>query len=576
LDSASNATSIIHLETGEMVGAGDLVQSMDNEPHRVEGGTRGASRAAPDSPLVSVIVVVCGDCDELVALIDNIAPLRGSKLELVVVDGASSDGTLELLRARNDVVDYWLSEPDRGIYDAMNKGLDAARGQYILHLNAGDRLLAVPDEFLSECAAESIDVVSCRVLNDGCRIFDPRNAWSMRLYNVWHHQGTFYRRAAHLRYDPQYRVLGDFEHNQRMLKANKSLRTAAFIVAEHRTGGVSANDRAQREMYRAIRTHFGWGYAALAYGRSKLSALRGLFRKHPPSPPGNDYKVPIQPQLGSNSGSVSVVIVTHNSEAFISRLMETLEAQTRPPDLVVVVDSGSSNSDYLDRVRTSHLACTIVLKENVGFATACNIGWNLAVAHDYTLFLNPDAFLTPLYLEQAVKYMQGERHQRVGLLTGTLLGYDIDRGLPSGLVDSTGIEQTWFGRFYDRDQAKPLSALDRYIEANPVKAICGAAMFARQTALRSIAANGSVFESDFFMYKEDVDLSLKAARAGWALVHHPGLTAFHCRGWKSRKAMPKTLRLLSARNEIRMNLKYRSPFVLFSVVKYCLVTVFDI
>ena len=56
----------------------------------------------------------------------------------------------------------------------------------------------------------------------------PRNDWLLRFDNTWHHQGTFYRRTAHLGYDNSYRVFGDFDHNQRLRKAHKSIRSSRY------------------------------------------------------------------------------------------------------------------------------------------------------------------------------------------------------------------------------------------------------------------------------------------------------------------------------------------------------------
>ena len=99
---------------------------------------------AQSQPLVSIIVVVFRDRDELVSLIDNLAPFRSSEVELIVMDGGSDDGTLDELTKNTGRIDKWRSERDQGIYDAMNKGLAAARGIYILHINAGDRVLTLP------------------------------------------------------------------------------------------------------------------------------------------------------------------------------------------------------------------------------------------------------------------------------------------------------------------------------------------------------------------------------------------------------------------------------------------------
>ncbi|HVG27639.1 MAG TPA: glycosyltransferase, partial [Acidobacteriaceae bacterium] len=100
------------------------------------------------APLVSVIAVVFRDRVELQKIVESVAPFRSERLELIVIDGGSKDGTLEFLQSNGEEIDFWMSEPDRGIYDAMNKGIQAARGEYVLHLNAGDRLRAVPWEAL--------------------------------------------------------------------------------------------------------------------------------------------------------------------------------------------------------------------------------------------------------------------------------------------------------------------------------------------------------------------------------------------------------------------------------------------
>ncbi len=204
---------------------------------------------------MSVITVVLRDREELGRILDNVLGFRGEDLELIVIDGGSSDGTLELLQSRDNDVDYWLSEPDTGLYEAMNKGLQAARGEFVLHLNAGDRLLWIPAEWLRSRASH-VDVVPCRV-RETRRIFSPRPSWYLRVNNAWHHQGTFYRREAHPGYSVRYRVFGDFDLNQRMLLAGKRVEPCPEIVAEHAPGGLSSGSIPYREKLAAIRENFG-------------------------------------------------------------------------------------------------------------------------------------------------------------------------------------------------------------------------------------------------------------------------------------------------------------------------------
>jgi GT2 family glycosyltransferase len=274
--------------------------------------------------------------------------------------------------------------------------------------------------------------------------------------------------------------------------------------------------------------------------------------------------------------SIAVVIVTYNSDQVLSHCLIALEQQSRRPDQVVIIDSGSEDTKYLKRTDLSGMRCAVVLETNIGFSVGCNIGWNLSRDHDFVLFLNPDAFLTPDFIEHALQYMEDDQNIGVGMLTGTLLGYDIQLDRPTGLVDSTGVMHTWYGQSIDRDQGKVLSVLEKYHRPNPIPAICGAVLLARNAVLNAIANENVLFDPDYFMYKEDIDLSWKAANAGWTLIHHPGLTVYHCRGWKGRHAVSRKMRMLSARNDIKLFVRFRSPYLIYALVKYGLVWALDI
>jgi glycosyltransferase involved in cell wall biosynthesis len=242
---------------------------------RIQGG----ARQNGSQPMVSIVVVVFRDCAELSALIANLSPFRSPEAELIIIDGGSEDGSVELLRQYSGQIDFWLSEPDCGIYDAMNKGVAAARGHYILHINAGDRVLQLPLAELSLLAERKIDVVCCRVLEDDDHLYIPRNNWLIRIDNPWHHQGTFYRRSAHLGYDPSYRVFGDFDHNQRLSKAKKSVEILDTLVAGHKTDGISCDKDTRSEVFRSIRANFGIIYLIPAFGRFQSIKLRGAIRR---------------------------------------------------------------------------------------------------------------------------------------------------------------------------------------------------------------------------------------------------------------------------------------------------------
>lgn len=241
---------------------------------RTTGGTRGREHQGREKPLVSILTVVFNDRDELAELIDNVSEFRNEDLELVVVDGGSTDGTVPFLQGSDDKVDYWISEPDKGIYDAMNKGLAACAGSYVLHLNAGDRLVEIPWGLLRQSRLDKIDVVSCRVMIDGNITFLPRTGLISKIDNSWHHQGTFYLSATHRQYDCSYRICGDFDHNQRLLKSGCRALIDPSVVSNHKSGGISMTAEARVEILRSVRENFGVFYLMLSRLRFAFTDLR--------------------------------------------------------------------------------------------------------------------------------------------------------------------------------------------------------------------------------------------------------------------------------------------------------------
>jgi glycosyltransferase involved in cell wall biosynthesis len=227
-------------------------------------------------PLVSIITVVFRARQDLPALIESVARLKKDNVEFIVIDGGSKDGTCELLGQYDSVIDYWVSEPDRGIYDAMNKGIAAARGTFLFHLNAGDRLLHIPVRELKTAASNGTSVVAFRVSIDGKQEFRPGRGVVLRLKNTLHHQGTFYRREGFPIYDVNYRVFADFDANQRLARSGAQIEIFDQVVASHMGGGLSdvhieAN---VSEFFEVIRRNYGWTHLPPAWLICKWRGLK--------------------------------------------------------------------------------------------------------------------------------------------------------------------------------------------------------------------------------------------------------------------------------------------------------------
>ena len=252
----------------------------------VQGGRRLLEGPRAHRPLVSIITVVFNAVGELCPLIESVFACANEDIEFLIIDGGSKDGTVELLREWDTRLDYWLSESDNGIYDAMNKGIAAATGTYVLHLNAGDRLICLPIDCLESCQLDDVDVVTFPVSIDDIYIFSPKTAFALRFVNTWHHQGTFYRREIHPGYDTSYKIFGDMHANQKLFKQGCVVKIFDTVVANHRNDGISNQSEGASEMYRSIRANFGPFYLVLAFIRFKYLGLRQRIQRVREKAPG--------------------------------------------------------------------------------------------------------------------------------------------------------------------------------------------------------------------------------------------------------------------------------------------------
>ena len=90
-------------------------------------------------PLISIITINFNDKIGLQRTFDSVFAQDFNDFEYIVIDGGSNDGSKELIEENTDKISYWISEPDKGIYNAMNKGIKVANGEYLLFLNSGDK-----------------------------------------------------------------------------------------------------------------------------------------------------------------------------------------------------------------------------------------------------------------------------------------------------------------------------------------------------------------------------------------------------------------------------------------------------
>lgn len=213
---------------------------------------------------LTVVTVVKNDAIHLEETILNVIEKRLiADIDFVVIDGGSTDGTLEVIKKFADHISYWSSEHDSGIYEAMNKGWAVAEvNSFILFLGAGDRLVSLPND-MGSFSANTVIYGSVQMGEN--TVFQPRADFHLKLYNSLHHQALMINKSLHISppFDCRYHLYADFDFNQR-LKKNKTIFTySPDFVGYARTGGVSER-KCFRESLKVVTRNFGYIWAMLA------------------------------------------------------------------------------------------------------------------------------------------------------------------------------------------------------------------------------------------------------------------------------------------------------------------------
>ncbi len=203
-------------------------------------GTNAMSAAPP----LSVIVVCKNPGPRLAATLASVWEQRHVAPEIIVIDGASRDGSREWLEAQRARLATLVSEPDAGIYAAMNKGLAAAHGEWVIFLGADDRLVGdmVLSEALNWLKKTEAGVAAGEAAYDDGRLYKLRSHVNPLARNFVHHQAAFYRRSLFEEngaFDATLAVMADYDFNLRLWKNRVRFKPLPLRIAACGTGGAS-------------------------------------------------------------------------------------------------------------------------------------------------------------------------------------------------------------------------------------------------------------------------------------------------------------------------------------------------
>lgn len=217
----------------------------------LEGGQ--AKIDKPGVPTVSIIIVTYNAAATLQTCLNSIYSQTYPAIEIVVIDGQSTDDTIAILQANNNRIYYWRSEPDAGIYDAMNKSLRYFTGDWVYFLGADDELF----EGFSQLAYElkqSDTIYYGRVMSEGIPTF-PVSAYNFAKIGICH-QAMIYPKGVFEKYNfnTRYKISADYALNIQLFQSNEyHFEFKDHLVANFNNTGVSSlNIDTQFEQDRSV------------------------------------------------------------------------------------------------------------------------------------------------------------------------------------------------------------------------------------------------------------------------------------------------------------------------------------
>jgi glycosyltransferase involved in cell wall biosynthesis len=209
---------------------------------------------------LSIIIVTYNAAATLQACLDSVFAQTYPNIELVVIDGDSSDGTQDILKANTTRITFWQSEPDKGIYDAMNKALEHITGDWVYFLGSDDELLPAFSSFAEELADKNT-IYYANVMHKGVKRAGEVSAYYMAKVGIYH-QSIIYPAAVFkgARYDTRYRVFADWAFNMQCFGRGFYFQYKDYIIANYSHQGLSSHavdDVFEKERAGLILKNFG-------------------------------------------------------------------------------------------------------------------------------------------------------------------------------------------------------------------------------------------------------------------------------------------------------------------------------
>ena len=229
-----------------------------------------------DQPLITVITVVFNAKEQLEKTIESVIGQDYGNIEYIIIDGGSTDGTLDIIKKYDHVIDYWVSEKDEGIYDAMNKAVSVSTGDYINFMNAGDLFFEI-----NTIKKVAPFLIAELVYGNHAVYFDDSN--KINIVDVGNqikkkdipfcHQSLFEKRILLQKYpfNLDYKISSDYDHYLTCKHKNVTIQYIPLVISKFLDGGLSSKQikKLLEENYHASKKYYKF-YSKYVYFKRLL------------------------------------------------------------------------------------------------------------------------------------------------------------------------------------------------------------------------------------------------------------------------------------------------------------------
>jgi glycosyltransferase involved in cell wall biosynthesis len=234
-----------------------------------------------NKPKISIVTAVYNRKEDLKVTVDSIKKQIFTDFEWIVIDGASKDGTVDVIKENEEMIKDWISEPDTGIYNAMNKGAKKASGEYLFFLNAGDYFYneTVLQEVVDQLEGNDLVYGAVEVYgeNAGSKVYDKVLTMNnLKLGTKVSQQAVFVKKSI---FDEvgglseKYWIAGDYDLLCKVFEVTEKIKKIDTIIVRYQWGGLSSNlKKTYKDTLSVVFDNYGWFYAFIywCYSRVKL------------------------------------------------------------------------------------------------------------------------------------------------------------------------------------------------------------------------------------------------------------------------------------------------------------------